>query len=119
MRISDWSSDVCSSDLDIALLVLRNPDRIRRTRRRQCLGLADLARNALLRRGGINIEARLDVGRDPIPDIEIAAHGVPARVIAIAVARLGRGGPVIIEWARPPTATPLAFPTSDAAALPA
>src|SRR3546814_1453509 len=92
MRISDWSSDVCSSDLDIALLVLRNPDRIRRTRRRQCLGLADLARNALLRRGGINIEARLAVGRDPIPDLEIAAHGVPARVIAITVDRLCRVG---------------------------
>src|SRR3546814_9197172 len=59
--------------------------------------------------------ARLDVGRDTIPDIEIAAHGVPARVIAIAVDRLCRGGHEIIEWARHPTAARLAFHISEAA----
>src|SRR3546814_8608570 len=51
MRISDWSSDVGSSDL---------------------------------------VETSLDVGRNPVSDIEIAAYGIPIAMVAIAVDPLRR-----------------------------
>src|SRR3546814_9253689 len=47
MRISDWSSDVCSSDLrirlDVAVIILAGPDELARTFQRRCDHVVDEA----------------------------------------------------------------------------
>src|SRR3546814_5239701 len=47
MRISDWSSDVCSSDLrirlDVAVIILAGPDELARPFQRRCDHVVDEA----------------------------------------------------------------------------
>src|SRR3546814_15306828 len=79
MRISDWSSDVCSSDLDridITLLILPDPFGIGGAGRVQRGILRHLTGNALIGRRAGEVETSLDVGRNPVSDIEIAAYGI-------------------------------------------
>src|SRR3546814_620146 len=57
MRISDWSSDVCSSDLAAAAVLARF--RFDRYRQRRAHGLAQLARDAALLAVGIAAQRML------------------------------------------------------------
>src|SRR3546814_4854085 len=43
------------------------------------------------------VETSLDVGRNPVSDIEIAAYGIPIAMVAIAVDPLRRNSGKIIE----------------------
>src|SRR3546814_4267615 len=100
MRISDWSSDVCSSDLDridITLLILPDPFGIGGAGRVQRGILRHLTGNALIGRRAGEVETSLDVGRNPVSDIEIAAYGIPIAMVAIAVDPLRRNSGKIIE----------------------
>src|SRR3546814_13318352 len=80
MRISDWSSDVCSSDL----FGIGGAGRVQRGILRHLTG------NALIGRRAGEVETSLDVGRNPVSDIEIAAYGIPIAMVAIAVDPLRR-----------------------------
>src|SRR3546814_10695024 len=87
MRISDWSSDVCSSDL----FGIGGAGRVQRGILRHLTG------NALIGRRAGEVETSLDVGRNPVSDIEIAAYGIPIAMVAIAVDPLRRNSGKIIE----------------------
>src|SRR3546814_8012508 len=93
MRISDWSSDVCSSDL----FGIGGAGRVQRGILRHLTG------NALIGRRAGEVETSLDVGRNPVSDIEIAAYGIPIAMVAIAVDPLRRNSGKIIERDRKST----------------
>src|SRR3546814_10908163 len=83
MRISDWSSDVCSSDLERDILADRaSPDLLR-----QVLGdtiLDGLERqlaplDAVVEPGNVEAEPRLDRQRADLADLEIEEEGLEFR----------------------------------------
>src|SRR3546814_5045762 len=78
MRISDWSSDVCSSDLGGRLL-LQEGDGIALQRQQPAVGSDDL----VLVEG-----AALQAGNEQLPDADLVtlAHDVAAAVPAVEVA---------------------------------
>src|SRR3546814_19632325 len=93
MRISDWSSDVCSSDLEVP----REGVGIGRYRRRAVEGhrLADERTDVLLTDGCDGVEVLPDV--HPLGDLaevltigDVDRHGVLAR-LRERVAHIGRG----------------------------
>src|SRR3546814_14939816 len=109
MRISDWSSDVCSSDLLLALLPVRNgPDvlRVRRGAPRQAghqrrvtghrgrrmkevgVDLLDSAGQLGRQHAGLSAAAQT-VGRQVAP--EVAQEGTPGTRVAGASGKAPRG----------------------------
>src|SRR3546814_1667369 len=79
MRISDWSSDVCSSDL--LRLQLRGIDRVAAVVARAILDVGDLRapRLAVLARAAL-VEQRAD----GVDDLDVRALGVAADVVGLA-----------------------------------
>src|SRR3546814_2089971 len=105
MRISDWSSDVCSSDLRSARRAMRRLDRLQRLAERpdlvdldeQRIGEATADAVAQPRRIGDEkiVAHKLHLAADPVgeqlPAFEIIlGHAVLDRHDRIAVAKLGR-----------------------------
>src|SRR3546814_11349920 len=77
MRISDWSSDVCSADLDGPLLVGLDP------RRLEHLGAeADAVAQALLRREGLEVLEQRGLGAE-----ELRPAGALGERVAVEVVR--------------------------------
>src|SRR3546814_11628693 len=77
--------------IDITLLILPDPFGIGGAGRVQGGILRHLTGNALIGRRAGEVETSLDVGRNPISDIEIDAYGIPIDMGAIAVdTKIGR-----------------------------
>src|SRR3546814_9499564 len=93
MRISEWSSDVCSSDLHAALRVAALQDRHLLLLIIPGLGEEDVGDESL-RVAVVERElARLDLHHDPVPRLEHVIHRRQAEFIALRDAR-GDGGRV-------------------------
>jgi hypothetical protein len=83
----------------VALPVLREVDGRGLLRRRERLLARHLAGNALLDVGGVDVEARLGVLRQPEADVQRAAHAFAVAVLAEAVRLLPGAGHEIIDRA--------------------
>src|SRR3546814_10725693 len=81
MRISDWSSDVCSSDL--AELHRRQRDAALQHRRACVEGADGFAPRLVV---AVGLQARDDLGRDVVLDLLVVGGDVAARPVEIPLA---------------------------------
>src|SRR3546814_20263071 len=82
---------------DITLLILPDPFGIGGAGRVQRGILRHLTGNALIGRRAGEVETSLDVGRNPVSEIEIAAYGIHIAMVAIDVDPMRRKSGKIIE----------------------